>query len=211
MSVRVINLGLPKSGTTTLARALSEAGMSVADHKIRRKQTDDPHLAGTFVARQIYRGYFHAGDPLEFLGLFEALTEISVLTPKMSLWPQMDFGVIDRMRRLHPDLRFVATMRDAREMSDSMLRWSNLGTERLPDSDVPGLPAGFGETSLERVQWIEAHHAHLRAIFAGDARFLELPVAAADARARLAAHLGRDIPWWGRENVNTGLPARGAA
>ena len=39
--LRVINLGLPKSGTTTLARALRKAGLHVADHRIKPVQTDD--------------------------------------------------------------------------------------------------------------------------------------------------------------------------
>ena len=39
MSLRVVNLGLPKTGTTTLARALKMAGFKVADHRVRPKQT----------------------------------------------------------------------------------------------------------------------------------------------------------------------------
>ncbi len=43
MSLEVINLGLPKSGTTTLRRALSEAGYHVADHRIKAlENSDDP-------------------------------------------------------------------------------------------------------------------------------------------------------------------------
>ena len=109
--------------------------------------------------------------------------------------------MIDALRRRYPDLKFVATRRDAFEMSQSMIAWSNLG-DRLVAQDIPGLPAGYGETTRARVDWIEAHYAHLRALFSGDNRFLELDVAAADARDQLAAHLGRKLPWWGRRNSN---------
>lgn len=212
MSLRVINLGLPKSGTTTLARALRRAGLATADHRIRGAQTDDAALRGAYVGDLIYRGLFETGDPLAHLQGFAAISEMSVLREGRSLWPQTDFAVIKAIRDLHPDARFVATRRDAFAMSQSMLAWSNMG-DRLHQADIPGLPAGFGDTTRARIAWIEGHHAHLRAIFAGDARFFELDIAAGDARDRLAAFLGRDLPWWGRSNVNpmTGTPQRGAA
>ncbi|MFZ5961460.1 hypothetical protein ACOXXX_00775 [Thalassococcus sp. BH17M4-6] len=211
MTVRVINLGLPKSGTTTLAVALEKAGLTVADFRIRRGKCPDPTLAGSYVGRQMYEGYFQTGDPLDRLQGFDALTEISVLSTRLCLWPQTDFGVLDALRHRHPDLRFVASRRDAREMSGSMLRWSDLGSDRVPGGNIPGLPKGYGETTLERVQWIEAHHAFLRHIFAGDDRFLEYDTADDAAPALIGAHLGLDLPWWGKANANTDLPARGVA
>ncbi|MDU8913341.1 hypothetical protein [Aestuariicoccus sp. MJ-SS9] len=211
MSLQIINLGLPKSGTTTLGVALEKAGLKVADFKIRRGKAPVPGLAGSFVARQLYDGYFQTGDPLTRLGGFDALTEISVLNPQLCLWPQTDYGLIDALRTRHPQLRFVASRRDARAMSDSMLRWSDLGTDRLPRGQIPGLPRGYGDTTLERVQWIEAHHAFLRCVFAGDDRFLEYDTADPEAPAKLSAHLGLTLPWWGKANENTSFRARGAA
>lgn len=204
MTVRLVNLGLPKSGTTTLATALRAAGWRVADHKVRHRDTTDPALAGTFVGRQIYDAYFAGQDPLARLDLYEALTEISALKGAVSLWPQCDYAVLRAMRLARPGLRFVATWRPAADVSDSMRRWTNLGEDRLPAGAVPGLPAGYGASTHERIRWIEAHHAMLRDIFTDDPRFLELPVGAPDARDRLAAHLGCALPWWGRANVNAG-------
>lgn len=200
--VRIVNLGLPKSGTTTLARALSEAGLKASDHKVRRVDTRAPDLAGTFIGHQIYRGYFETGDPFQYLDLYDALTEISALRGEKSLWPQCDHALVQAMRRARPDVRFIASWRPAEDISSSMLRWRNLGTERLPKATVPGLPAGFGAEDAHRTRWIAGHYAMLRDIFAGDPRYLELDMGAADAPSRLAAHIGRDVPWWGRENVN---------
>lgn len=208
--LRVINLGLPKSGTTTLATALRAAGLIVADHRIRRSQTDDPHLAGTFVARQLYEGLFRSGDPLEFLDGFDALSEISVINPTLSLWPQTDWGIIDAIRQRHPGARFVCSRRDARSLSGSMLRWADLGMSRLPGGAIPGLPPGFGETTLQRVTWIEGHYAHMRQLFQGASDFLEYNVEDAAAPAQIGAFLGVDLPWWGKVNVNAALPSPGA-
>jgi len=173
MSLRVVNLGLPKTGTTTLARALRRSGMHVADHRIRAKQTENTELHGAYVADLLYRGFYETGDPGAYLTDFQAISEMSVLREGRSLWPQMDFALIDALRTHHPGVKFLASNRDPFALSQSMLAWSDLGTARLPGSNVPGLPEGYGETSAERIQWIKGHYAHLRALFAGDDSFLE--------------------------------------
>ena len=210
MSLRVINLGLPKSGTTTLAKALRKAGLRVGDYRIKRSFKRRPEIAGSYIGRQLYEGYYGSGDPLEHLQDFDALTEVSVLAPERNFWPQTDFGLIEAIRARHPEVRFLASTRDPEAMAHSMLRWTNLGSERLPRGHVPGLPAGFGDTRLHRKQWICAHYAFLRRIFDGDPAFLEYDTADPGAKARIGAHIGLDLPWWGKANENTRLPARGA-
>ena len=200
--LRIVNLGLPKTGTTTLAHALRLTGLKVADYRIRRRQTKDTALHGSFLGQCLYDGYFNTGDPLHGLSDFDAFSEINCLREGQSLWPQMDWGLISAMRAHHPGLRFLASWRDPRALSDSMLRWSNLGTERLPGSDVPGLPRGFGATTAERVRWIEGHYAHLRVLFRDDPALLVYDVADPEAPARISAHIGRAVTWWGRANAN---------
>ncbi|MGJ8545165.1 MAG: hypothetical protein ACSHWZ_06945 [Sulfitobacter sp.] len=202
MSLKVVNLGLPKTGTTSFARALKLAGLKVADHRIRANQSDDPALQKQFLGDLLYRGFYETGDPGAHLGGFDALSEISLLHEGRSIWPQMDFALITALRQHHPGLKFVATRRAAWDVSQSMLAWTDLGVERLPASNIPGLPEGYGETSRERIVWIEGHYAHLAAIFAGDDSYLELDVSADTARETLAAHLGLDLPWWGKANAN---------
>ena len=198
----ILNLGLPKSGTTTLAQALDSAGLVCADHKVRRTQATARVAAGTPVAQALYDGYFHDGDPLARLGQFDALTEISILRPNLSLWPQTDFGLLQTIRDLHPDARFILTHRPAEDIAGSMIRWRNLGTQRMPNGHIPGLPAGYGTGPLDLVRFIEGHHAFVHHVFAGDPAFLSLPVGATDARDRLERFLGRPVPWWGRANAN---------
>ncbi|CAN0579362.1 unnamed protein product, partial [Ectocarpus sp. 12 AP-2014] len=202
VTLRVVNLGLPKSGTTTLARALRRAGLSVADHRIRQRQTPDEALQGAYVGDLVYEGYFAGGDPAARLSRFGALTELSLLRGDRSLWPQTDLALIDALRRHHPGLKFLGSRRDAFEMSQSMLAWSDLGTARLPQAMVPGLPAGYGDTSKQRIQWIDAHYTTLARWFAGDPDYLEYDVTEPDAPVRIGAHLGLDLPWWGTANAN---------
>lgn len=199
--VKCINLGLPKTGTTSFAYALGKAGWRVADHKVRRAHTRDSKLGGTFVGRQLYNGYFE-GDPFKYLDVYDALSEISALNGETSLWPQCDYVMLKAMRMTRPDLLFVATWRPPEEVSDSMRRWNSLGTDRLPGGTIPGLPLGYGESNAERIRWIEGHYDMLHDVFGDDPRFLELPMGASNARARLSAHVGLKLPWWGKLNVN---------
>lgn len=209
--LKIVNLGLPKSGTTTLARALQEAGLFVADHRVRRDQCPVPEVRGTFVGSQIYAGYFDNGDPFGRLGFYDALTEISALRKPLSLWPQCDYPLVKAMRDRHPDMKFVVTWRPAEAICDSMQRWGGLGQVRIPAATIPGLPHGFGAEFSERIRWIEDNHAMLRDVFAGCRNFLQLDMAAPDARGQLAEFLGMDLPWWGRANVNTDNPAKAAS
>lgn len=200
--LRVINLGLPKSGTTTLARALRKAGLHVADHRIRKVQTPNASLHGRFVGEMMYDGYFLRGDPLDGLQEFDAFAEINALRGERSIWPQFDWGLIEAIRAQHPGTKFLASWRPPRAISDSMLRWSNLGTERIPTAVIPGLPAGYGTTTQERVTWITGHYAQLRRLFSGASDFLEYDISDPEAPARIGGFIGRDLPWWGKTNVN---------
>jgi len=202
VTLRVVNLGLPKTGTTTLARALRRAGCHVADHRIRPRQTQNAQLHNCFVADLLYRGYFETGDPGIYFTDFDAITEMSLLREGRSLWPQMDFGLIMAIREHNPGVKFLASSRDPFAMSQSMLAWSDLGMSRLPASNIPGMPEGFGDTSIERMQWIRAHYDHMRAIFHDADDYLEYDVADPDARDLISGFLEIPVNWWGKTNVN---------
>lgn len=202
MSLCVINLGLPKTGTTTLARALRRTGLKTADHRIRAHQTENTALHTRFVADLLYSAYFETGDPLHSLKEFQAFSEISLLRDGQSLWPQTDFALLRAIRANNPGVKFLASRRDAFALSQSMLAWSDLGMNRLPKSAIPGLPPGYGETTKERMQWIEGHYDTLAAFFAGDPDFLEYDIADAGAPQKISAFLGISITWWGHSNAN---------
>ncbi|MCT4559358.1 MAG: sulfotransferase family protein [Pelagimonas sp.] len=199
--VKLINLGLPKSGTTTLARALREAGWRVADHRLRDADGRVLELDRTYVAQRLYDAYFANEPVLERLAGYEALTEISMLNGPHSLWPQSDYPMLKAFRAC-PDLRFTATWRPAPDIVDSMMRWNNLGHTRLPKGTLPGLPHGYGTSHDHLIRWVRGHYDMLVDLFADDPRFLLLDIGAPDARDLLSRHLGLDLPWWGRENAN---------
>jgi hypothetical protein len=197
--LKVVNLGLPKSGTTTLGEALRQAGLRVADWKLRPGQSK----TRGFVGKLMYQGYFETGDPLAMMPEFDAYTEIDIVRNGLNLWPQTDWGLISAIRQHHPGARFILTWRDPAKLSDSMQRWSNLGKFRLPNSSIPGLPEGYGATDAERIRWIEGHYRFCRRVFAGEPDFLEYAVEDPEAPQKIGAFLGLTLPWWGIANANT--------
>ncbi|MCB1337987.1 MAG: sulfotransferase family protein [Maritimibacter sp.] len=202
-SLQVINLGFPKSGTTTLGEALKHAGMKVADWKIRPGQSQT--MRG-FVGKLMYEGYYKTGDPLHFLHDFNAFTEIEVVREGKNLWPQTDWALLAAIRAHHPGAKFILSYRDPVKHADSMRRWSNLGRTRLPVNAIPGLPEGYGAGKGELERWIEGHVAFCRQVFRGSKDFLDYDVAAPDAKDRIAEFLGIELPWWGKANANQNHP-----
>ncbi|MFW8592663.1 sulfotransferase [Cribrihabitans neustonicus] len=202
MSLKVVNLGLPKSGTTTLGKALRRAGFRVADHRLRAEEEDRPGKRRIFVGSRLYKGLYERGDPMAYLQGYDALSEISFLHGKHSVWPQFDFALLHALKTLYPEVKFVASRRDTEAHARSIMGWNNLGTTRLPASTVPGMPIGYGKSADEQMIWIDGHYTALAQWFRGSDDYLELDVAAEDAQGRLAAFLGCELPWWGRANVS---------
>ena len=60
-ALKVINLGLPKSGTTTLGEALKRAGLRVADWRIRAGQSTGDRINRRFVGKLMSDAYFETG------------------------------------------------------------------------------------------------------------------------------------------------------
>lgn len=208
--LRVLNLGLPKTGTTSLSRALRRANLSVADWRIRNKQTENPLIRGKLVGAIMYRDYFATGDPLHNLDQFDAVTEMSVVRFGNNLWPQMDWGLLSAIQEHHPGAKFLLSYRDPDKTASSMLRWSNMGSQRLPANQVPGLPKGFGKTQDELARWVAGHFAFCRRVFAGCDNFLEYDIEDPASRDKIAAFLGRPMPWWGQANRNAKKAAEAA-
>ena len=199
--LRVVNISLPKTGTTTLASALRRAGLTVADWRLRDGQTADADIAGEHLGRIIYDDYFAGNDPLARLEAFDVINEMSAVHPGRSLWPQTDWGVLSAIRQHHPGVKFILSVRDPFDTEDSIRRWNNLGTRRLPRANVPGLPQGFGRRKGEIARWVDGHYRFCRQVFDGDADFLEYQIADTDAPRKIEAFLGVKLTWWGRRNA----------
>lgn len=208
--LRVVNLGLPKSGTTTLGKALARAGLSVADWKVHEGQSRGDALKDEFVGTILYRGYYGTGDPLAEMDEFDAFTEISTISKGLSIWPQFDYPLLSAIEKHHSGAKFILSARPAKDVVDSMMRWSNLGSRRLPNRSVPGLPVGFGTTTDELERWVNGHYEFVRKAFGGQQNFLEYRTDDPEAPKIIGDFLGIELPWWGRSNENKNSASEGA-
>jgi hypothetical protein len=184
-------VGFPKSGTTTLTQALTASGINSAHWRVP---------AG-FVGKIIYDNIFAGRAPFAGLEDYQAITQADVCMPRANAnhWPNLDFAVIDLIRRTYPECLFILNYREPRQVADSIRRWRKL-QPRLVASSIPGLPIGAGGTEDELVIWIENHFAAIRHFFRDSPNFLEIDITAEDAPTRLGEALGIPIAWWGKAN-----------
>lgn len=191
----LVVVGFPKSGTTTIDRALRRAGLRCA-HWTK---------GGVPVGELVYRGWFEMDDPFALLPDCDAITQMDYCVPPANFWPNLDIALLLAMRRRHPGTKFVLNYRDPAGTAGSIERWSDLG-QRLRRADLPGLPGGYGARTGDLVRWVDTHIRAIRDVFAGDPDFLDLDISSDTARAELAGFVGRDLPWWGVANRNTKAP-----
>lgn len=184
-------VGLPKSGTKTIHRAMIEAGLTSAHYKWR----------GRFCGSLMYIARAHGRSPLASLP--ECVTQADACSEvdRVNLWPQMDRAMLRDVREHHPDVLLLLNTRDPDSLVESISRWKDY-RERLMRANIPGLPPGVGGKDSELRRWIEEHYARVREWCARDPRFLEFSVSDLLAKEKLGAALGVTLPWWGVENRN---------
>lgn len=199
--MKAVVIGFPKSGTTTIQRALARSGLRAAHWEHQ----------GRPIGKLVYEGLLRHDDPFHFLDGLDVLTQMNYSQPRGagSFWPNFDLAVLFAIRHRHPDCKLILNYRDATATARSMLRWKNL-TQRYEMADMPGLPKGYGTRQDDLVAWIEAMHRGLRAAFAQDPALIEIDIAADDAASRLGRALGINIAWWGVANANPTLQTPGS-
>lgn len=200
--MRAVAIGFPKSGTSTLQRALTHAGLRCFHQFYRNKP----------VGKLVYDGLRANGDPFTLMPGADVLTQMDICRPNLGLnfWPNLDLAVLVAIRARHPDCLLILNRRDPAATAASMARWDDLQA-RITLSDIPGLPQGHGGETRDLEGWIVRHHAAVEAMFGGRPGFLDLDITAPDARDRLGAALGIAVTWWGRANRNRATEATAPA
>lgn len=189
---KVFIVGFPKSGTSTLQKALEDTGYSSAHWKVEEG----------FVGQLMYKGLYEKDDPWYYLKRYDSITQGDVCIPShgINCWPNLDFNVIKKIQEKHPDCLFVLNYRDPRKTVSSMGRWGDM-KQRFKKSEIPGLPAGSG-SDKELEEWIVAHMNKVREFFAGSSNFVEIDIEDESAPNKLSEKLGIKLAWWGVANRN---------
>ena len=187
--MKLMVIGFPKSGTTSITRSLEASGLRAA-HWL-----DDKNR---FVGELIYHAVLNGKDPFAHLKQYDAITQADACIPKegVNFWPNLDFAILRAIRRAHPSCLFVLNYRRPEAICESFNHWRGM-QKRLQVADIPGLPAKSGGTREQLIRWIENHYDACRSYFADDERFIEIDIESPDAPERLGEALGITIKGWG--------------
>ena len=187
--MKLMVIGFPKSGTTSITTALEASGVRSA-HWIDGERR--------FIGALIYRSILTGEDPFARLTGYDAVTQADACVPNLNVnvWPNLDFSVLAKIRQTHPECLFVLNYRRPEAICNSIEKWPNM-QKRFEVSDIPGLPRGMGGKRKHLMAWIENHFDACRTYFARDERFLEIDIERADAPDLLGAALGIRISDWG--------------
>ena len=196
--MKLMAIGFPKSGTTSLTRSLETSGLKAAHWQ------DDKYR---FVGQLIYHAVVNGLDPFAHLQGYDAVTQADVCLPRrgMNYWPNLDFAVLRAIRRAHPTCLFVLNYRRPEAICESLMNWRGMQT-RLERSEIPGLPAGAGATREQLMTWIENHFDACRAYFATDDHFIEIDIESPDVPQQLGRALGTQIKGWADHKPDAIVP-----
>ncbi|MDZ7735903.1 MAG: hypothetical protein U5P41_07235 [Gammaproteobacteria bacterium] len=187
MELKALCIGLPKTGTTTLYKALCSAGL----HAVRRHQPGKP-AAGYIM----HRNLLHGRPLLHGMETVEAVTQPDTCLHGMNVWPQMDADFLCRVRAEFPRCTFILQARDT-ELTLASIRAHGDLRERIVYA--PGL-YGAATTDNDIRAWIGRHYDSALEVIAtlGGVTF---DIASPEAPAALMQAMDIDIGWWGRANA----------
>lgn len=198
--MKLMVIGFPKSGTTSITSALESSGLKAAHWRLPD---------GRFVGRLIYKAVLSGLDPFEYLKDYDVVTQADVCLPahKINLWPNLDFAILGAIRRAHPKCIFLLNTRRPEAICDSIERWPLL-QRRFQVCDIPGLPLGAAADRANLMVWIQNHYDACRRFFANDDYFIELDIESPDAPVLLGKALGIPIVGWGDVKPKRPVPIK---
>jgi hypothetical protein len=181
---RVFGIGLNKTGTTSLTRALALLGYSTLHHDTDAEET-------------LRRAHREGVALLTYAPEADAYLDIRAVEE----W----FDILDQQ---YPGSRFVLTTRNVESWLHSREKHVLRNQARAEAGDYDGRWLVVDKEGWRR-EWHE-HHDRVRAYFAGRSNLLEMDITAGDGWDRLAPFLGvavpsQPFPWLQRAGARTPL------
>jgi hypothetical protein len=167
--MKIFCIGLNKTGTSSLHRALQGLGLT------------SQHFGGPPIRKAVERAIREDKPLLTYLPEADAYSDIQRLSVNY-----------ERLDREYPGSKFILTLRDVDGWIDSRRRHVERNIERKAAGEYDGT---FLE--IEPDEWralFEDHHRGVAEYFAGRDDFLEFRVTEGDGYEKLCPFLGMDIP-----------------
>lgn len=195
--MKVVCIGAPKTGTSTMCRALRSA-------RLRAEHGTDPN-DGMPYALMIQRAFVNGKDPLAYIPRdVEAITDANLTRApawgNAAAWPLLDVRVVQGIRARNPEMTIILHRRDSRLWLNSVDAWKDLRA-RLDMAELPGKgPHPYTDDGTR--DWLEGLYRNIEEAMQGDPKFLSIDIADPEAPEKIGRAIGRKIKWWGRENRN---------
>lgn len=175
---KILCIGVPKSGTTTLYEALKSAGFD-AVHRYRKGEV----AAGYNLYKAYLQTYQWQGENI--------ITQLDTCRQKINVWPQFDYEFLKWASKRS---KLILQMRSPEKILKSIY---NHGDLRSRINYAPGL-FGRATTDGDILYWIIRHYERVvRLIPNVLAVFIDNP----QAPEIISKYLGVQIPWWGVANA----------
>jgi hypothetical protein len=196
---KVLLVGLPKAGTTSVSSFFRAAGMKVCDYWC----PDKVHTG--VVAKCIERAINSSRPPLKTCGDYDMYGQMDLTMDKgFCFLPQIQ--ALDELHKEHPDAVFILNQRNIVHWVRSVKNWKGMRTPM--DVRMAGCAAGpTSPNATNLAQWYCDHVQRIRQ-FVNDHpthTLIELDIESNATGKRLADFFGLNESNWKHQNQNAAL------
>eukprot|EP01138_Halocafeteria_seosinensis_P015593 gb/GECG01015913.1/.p1 GENE.gb/GECG01015913.1/~~gb/GECG01015913.1/.p1 ORF type:complete len:279 (+),score=11.55 gb/GECG01015913.1/:1-837(+) len=170
----IINLGFPKTGTTSLHSYYKAIGRRSVHNGYRVGRNKNKRKHAVHSIRRAYAKGLYLLHYLNKAG-FDAFAQIDHCDHGDCLLPQV--SLLDTLLRQYHDSCFVLNVRRIPDLILSMTHWAEntpRGSylKRLSKANLDGLPAGVGRRYSDIYSWISNHYERVISRLQGDCNFI---------------------------------------
>lgn len=194
-----LNLGFPKTGTSSLHKFFECGGLRSAHYRCNRVDS---------CARCIRQSVEAGGEPLE-------LCELGG-NNKFDVYAQMDDGhyfpqieVLDDIVAAYPEATLFLTFRNMTKWYNSLKKWPPRKrgphlNDKLRENNITGFPTGVGKNVSEFSDWFCNHVQRVRRVVNDNPSLtlVEVDIEDSNIAKRMSDMFEIDESCWGHANVN---------
>mmetsp|Transcript_11707 Transcript_11707/g.17890 ORF Transcript_11707/g.17890 Transcript_11707/m.17890 type:complete len:222 (+) Transcript_11707:2-667(+) len=193
MHLPVLNMGMPKEGSSTLQDFFKCAGFRASHSQ-----------CGNLMQKAAQNGE----NPLSACNTNwggELHMQLDISRPPTCYYPQIQ--LLDEIHRGSPNATFILLFRPVMDWIKSIDHWQDM-RKRFVKCDLPGLPEGVGGRMEDMVQWHCGHVQHVREFVAHHPShaLIELDLYDTERNQRVMSTLfNASSECWGHSNINKKL------
>ncbi len=193
-----LNLGFPKTGTSSLHKFFECGGLRSAHYRCNRIDS---------CARCIRQSVEAGGAPLELCELGGNNIDVYAQMDDGNYFPQIE--VLDDIVAAYPEATLFLTFRNMTKWYNSLKKWPPRKrgphlNDKLRENNITGFPTGVGKNVSEFSEWFCNHVQRVRRVVNDNPSLtlVEVDIEDANIAKRMSDMFEIDKNCWGHANVN---------